>query len=96
MIDYEEFYSLVVKWQSLRTLLAIAAEKDWIIHQMNVNLAYINGTLEEEFFMSQPEGLVEKDKEDYVCQLKRSLYGLKQSGRQWNICLDDYLKKKKI
>uniref|UniRef100_A0A1X7SRT8 Reverse transcriptase Ty1/copia-type domain-containing protein n=1 Tax=Amphimedon queenslandica TaxID=400682 RepID=A0A1X7SRT8_AMPQE len=62
------------------------------LHQMNVKTAFLNGELMEEVYMSQPEGFKVKGKENYVCQLKRSIYGLKQSPRCWNTTLDMQLK----
>ena len=55
---------------------------------MNVTTAFLNGKLDEEVFMEQPEGFVVKNKEDLVCKLKRSIYGLKQSPRCWNFTLN--------
>ena len=51
------------------------------IHQMDVKIAFLNGDLEEDIYMVQPEGFVHEGKESYVCKLKNSLYGLKQSLR---------------
>jgi hypothetical protein len=79
-IDYHETFSPVVKFASIRTLLALAVQHSYIVHQMDVTTAYLNGDLEEDIYMTQPEGYV---KGDYVCKLQRSLYGLKQSGRAW-------------
>lgn len=90
-VDFSETYSPVIKLKSIRTLLAIAVEKDFDVHQMDITAAYLNGTLEEDVFMTQPEGCAEKNKEHLVCHLKKSLYGLKQSGRVWNSCLDRFL-----
>ena len=65
-------------------LLAIAAKDDLEIHQMDVQSAYLNGELEEEIYMEQPEGFIPEGKEDLVCKLHKSLYGLKQAGRTWH------------
>ena len=54
--------------------------------------SFLNGTLEEEVFMKQPDGFVEKGNENLVCCLKKSIYGLKQSSRCWNVALDTALK----
>ena len=64
-------------------LLALAAKKDWKIYQLDVKLAFLNGYLEEEIFVEQPEGFAVKGKEDKVSQLKKTLYGLKQAPRAW-------------
>jgi hypothetical protein len=58
-------------------LIAIAAIHDLKIHQMDVKTAFLNGDLEEEIYMDQPEGFVEAGQESKVCKLTRSLYGLK-------------------
>ena len=62
------------------------------LHQVDITAAFLNGHLEEEVFMKQPEGFVEEGKEHLVCRLKQSLYGLKQSHRCWNSMLDTHLK----
>ena len=59
---------------------------------MDATTAFLNGELEEEVFMQQPDGFVTPGKEGLVCRLKRSIYGLKQSPRCWNTVLDSYLK----
>ena len=66
-------------------MLAIAAYHDYEIWQMDVKTAFLNGYLEEEVYMSQPEGFVSKGRENQVCKLKKSIYGLKQVSRSWNI-----------
>ena len=58
--------------------------------------AFLNGELCEEVFIRQPEGFIVEGKENFVCRLKNSIYGLKQSPRCWNIAIDDYLKKVKF
>ena len=91
-VDYEEVFSPVARLSAIRTLLAFANIQDWEIHQMDVCTAFLNGELDYEVFMEQPDGFVQKDKSDYVCYLNKSLYGLKQSARCWNRTLDSYLK----
>ena len=91
--DYDETFSPVVRFESVRTVIAFAVQNDLKLHQMDVTTAFLNGELEEEVFMRQPEGYAVKGKENLVCRLKKSIYGLKQSPRCWNSVLDDYLKK---
>ena len=91
-VDYDETYSPTLRLSSLRLLLAIAVEKKLLVHQMDVNNAFLNGNLCEEIYMSQPEGYVKPGEETLVCKLKRSLYGLKQAPRCWNETLTRSLK----
>lgn len=89
--DYKETFSPVVKLKSIRTLLAIAVERNWKIHQVDITAAYLNGTLKEAVYMEQPQPFGDC-KKDEVCLLKKSLYGLRQSGKEWNLTLDKLLK----
>jgi hypothetical protein len=89
--DYEETFSPVVRMESVRSLLAFGAKNNMIIHQMDVETAFLNGNLTENVYMSQPEGFVVEGKEDHVCKLNKSIYGLKQSSRCWNVALHDHL-----
>ncbi|CAI7903116.1 unnamed protein product [Closterium sp. NIES-53] len=84
-VDYKELFAPVVKPRTLRTLLAGAAIKGWVVKQMDVTTAFLNGVLEEEIFMAQPEGF--DDGSGRVLRLKKSLYGLKQAPRQWYLKL---------
>ena len=90
-IDYDETFSPVVKCQSIRVLLAFALQNDLLLHQMDVVTAFLNGTLEEDIYMQQPDGYLQPGKEHFVCKLKKSLYGLKQSPRCWNKVLTEFL-----
>lgn len=69
---------------SIRLLIAVAAIHDLKIHQMDVKTAFLNGDLDEEIYMDQPEGFVEPGQESKVCKLTKSLYGLKQAPKQWH------------
>jgi transposase InsO family protein len=88
-IDYEETYSPVVKFPSIRLLLSLAASEDMEILQFDIKTAFLYGELEEEIFMTQPEGYEEG--RGLVCHLQKSLYGLKQSPRQWNKKFHNFL-----
>jgi len=94
-IDYLETYAPVVKLGSLRILLAIAAFKDYEIHQGDIKTAYLQGKLTEEIYMEIPEGIQVPETRNragpVVCRLLRGLYGLKQSGRIWNKAWDEFL-----
>ena len=76
-IDYEETFSPIVKFQYIRTLAALVACRDLKLHQMDVKIAFLNGELEEEIYMKQPEGFVVQGHEDKMYKLNRALYGLK-------------------
>ena len=91
--DYDETFSPVVRFESLRTVIAFAAQHGLKLHQMDVTTAFLNGELKEEVYMRQPEGFTAEGKENLVCKLNKSIYGLKQSPRCWNSALDSYLKK---
>ncbi|CAI7728609.1 unnamed protein product [Closterium sp. NIES-54] len=84
-VDYKELFAPVVKLTTLRTLLAGATIKGWVVKQMDVTTAFLNGVLEEEIFMAQPEGF--DDGSGIVLRLKKALYGLKQAPRQWYLKL---------
>ena len=89
--DYDETFSPVVRAESIRTIIAHAANNKMLLHQMDIKTAFLNGNLKEEVFMKQPEGFVVKGQEHLVCKLKKSIYGLKQSPRCWNMALHDHL-----
>ena len=91
-LDYEETFSSVVRFESIRSIVALGAQHKLQLHQMDVSTAFLHGELTEEVYMKQPEGFIEPGKEHLVCCLKRSIYGLKQSPRRWNHALDSQLK----
>jgi len=74
-IDFTEIFSPVVRMSSIRVILGLVATLDLECEQLNVKIAFLHGELEEEIYMEQPEGFIEKGKEDLVCRLKKSLYG---------------------
>ena len=95
-LDYKETFSPVARFESVRAVLALAAQMDLKIHQMDVATAFLNGELQELVYMNQPKGFVENGKEEMVCRLRRSIYGLKQSPRCWNSALDEHLKENSV
>ena len=80
-VDYDETFSPVAMLKSIRILLAIAAYQDYEIWQMDVKTEFLNGNIEEELYMVQPEGFVNPEDAGKVCKLQRSIYGLKQASR---------------
>ena len=83
-LDFFDTFSPVTRITSIRLLFAIAAIFDLKIHQMDVKTAFLNGDLEEEIYVDQPEGFVEPRQESKVCKLTKSQYGLKQTPKQWH------------
>ena len=88
-IDFVETFSPVAKFTSIRILAALTAYYNLELHQMDVKTAFLNGHLDEEIYMLQPDGFIEKGNQGKVCKLNRSIYGLKQASRQWNILFDN-------
>src|SRR6266498_2953399 len=73
-------------------MLAIAAFYDYEIWQMDVKTAFLNGYLKEELYVMQPESFVDPKGANKVCKLQRSIYGLVQASRSWNIRFDSVIK----
>ena len=91
-LDYEETFSPVVRFESIRCLLGMETQHKLILHQMDVSIAFLHGELNKEVYMKQPEGFVEPGNENLVCRLKHGMYGLKKSPRCWNHAPDSQLK----
>lgn len=86
----EEIYSPVACMMSIRVLLALSVKMELLIHQMDVKCAFLNGELKEPVFMEPPEGL-ENVPDGYVCELRKALYGLRQSPKCWYDKLNEHL-----
>ena len=91
-IDYDETFSPVAMLKSIRIILAIAAFHDYEIWQMDVKTAFLNGFLKEDVYMTQPQGFEDPNSPRKVCKLKKSIYGLKQASRSWNLRFDEAVK----
>lgn len=79
--DYLETFAPVARLDTIRLLVALAAQKQWLIHQLDVKSAFLNGFLEEEIYVEQPQGFKVSGKEEMVYKLNKALYGLKQAPR---------------
>ena len=90
-VAYNEIFSPVVKHSSIRILLALVENFDIELDQMDVKTIFLHGVIKETIYLKQPEGFEDKDKKDHLCLLKRALYGLKQSPKQWNKCFDEFM-----
>jgi hypothetical protein len=90
-IDFEETYAPVSRMETIHLLLAYACSKNVKVCQMDVKSSFLNGKLEEEVYIKQPEGFQLSENTNYVCKLKKALYGLKQVPRAWYSRLDKYL-----
>jgi hypothetical protein len=90
-VDYDETFSPVVKFATVRAVLFLALSRNWAIRQLDVKNAFLHGTLTETVYCSQPTGFVAAANPDMVCWLNRSLYGLKQAPQAWYSRFATYL-----
>ncbi|KAJ9565872.1 hypothetical protein OSB04_001838 [Centaurea solstitialis] len=91
-IDYDETFSPVAMLKSIWILMAISAYFNYEIWQMDVKTAFLNEKLTEDVYMEQPEGFIDPKNPNKVCKLLKSIYGLKQASRSWNLHFDERIK----
>ncbi len=89
-LDYDETFSPVVRPESVRSVIALSCQEGLKLHQMDITTAFLNGDLEETVYMNQWKDSLPMVRN--MCPLKKSLYGLKQSSRCWNLVLHSHLK----
>jgi hypothetical protein len=89
-LDYDETFAHVARYSSIRSILSLSAQMGWRIHQMDVKTVFLNGIIEKEVYIEQPEGFETFDRDLHVCRLKRALYGLKQAPCAWYTRIDSY------
>ena len=92
-VDYDETFAPVAQFTSIRTIIVLAATMGWKLYQMDVKTTFLNGEIEEEVYIEQPERFEVHGKETHVCRLKKALYGLKQAPRAWYGQIDGFLMK---
>jgi hypothetical protein len=85
--DYDEMFALVSRYTSIRSIISLVASMGWSLHQMDVNTAFLNGVIDEEVYIEQPQGFEVHKKETHVYRLKKALYGLKASSKSL-LCSD--------
>ena len=92
-IDYAEVFSPVARHDTIRLVVALAAQNSWPIFQLDVKSAFLHGYLDEQVFVDQPPGYIKKGYEHKVYRLKKALYGLKQAPRAWYSRIEAYFLK---
>jgi len=92
VLDFNETFAPVAKFTTIRCILAMTAATGWELRQLDVKTAFLNGDLDDEVNMEQPDGYVDPTCPDKGCRLLQALYGLKQAPKMWNAKLDDFLK----
>jgi hypothetical protein len=88
-IDFDETFSPIVKYDSIRTVIVIVIVEDLDLAQFDIKTVYLYANLKEEIYMCQPKGFISKGQEEKVCLLKKSLYGFKQASIEWNKKFND-------
>jgi len=92
-VDFNQTYAPVAKFTTIRTLLAFAAIRGYSVKQADISTAFLHAEVNEELYMKQPEGFeIHREGQEFVCKLLKSLYGLRQAGRNWNRKLDKWMK----
>lgn len=95
-VDFHEVFAPVARWDTIRSILALAAERNWSVFQLDVKSAFLHGELNEDVYVEQPKGFEVEDETNKVYKLKKALYGLKQAPRAWYSRIEGYFMKEKF
>lgn len=83
VIDYNEVFAPVARMDTDRMVLALAAQRGWVVYHLDIKSAFLYGILNEDVYVDQPEGFVKQGYDHMVYKLRKALYGLRQSSRVW-------------
>lgn len=90
-IDFKETFAPVIKPQTIKVILTLALGHSWPLHQLDVNNAFLQGSLSEVVYMQQPPGFVDSQHPTHVCKLHKAIYGLRQAPRAWHDALKNHI-----
>jgi len=90
-VDYKEIFAPVAKIETIRLIMALASQRNWSVYHLDVKSAFLNGSLNEDVYVTQPPGFEIKRKEKLVYKLNKALYGLKHAPRCWNQKINSFL-----
>ncbi|GKF45842.1 retrovirus-related pol polyprotein from transposon TNT 1-94, partial [Tanacetum coccineum] len=82
-IDFKKSFAPIARLEAIRIFVAYAAHKSFLIYQMDIKMAFLNGPLKEEVYVAQPDGFIDPDQPKKIYRLRKALYGLKQAPRAW-------------
>jgi hypothetical protein len=88
--DYDETFSHVARYTSIKAIMSLVASMGWRLHQMDVKTTFLNGSIEAEVYIEKPQGFEVHSREIHVCRLNKALYGLKQAPRAWYSRIENY------
>jgi hypothetical protein len=91
-IDYEDNFSPVARYTSIRAIISLASVLGWKLHPINVKTTFFNGEIEQEVFVEQPDCFILHNQVTHVCKLRKALYDLKQAPRVWCVRIDGFFK----
>ena len=91
-IDYEETFAPVARYTLIRNIMALASMMKWNLHQMDVKTTFLNGVIEEEVYIEQPQGFEVEDRRTHIWKLKKAMYDPKKAPRSWYGRIDRFLR----